>query len=162
VIVFAPNYLDALYRISAKGGDATPVTTLDHSRQENSHRWPHFLPDSHHFLYFVRSSQRENQGIYVGSFDSKDKRLLVSASGSAAYVPPGYLLFVRDGTLMAERFDANRLQITGDSFSVADQVGYTLNMGSDFSASDTGVLTYRHGGSSQLVWFDRGEARSSQ
>ena len=162
VIVFAPNYLDALYRISAKGGDATPVTTLDHSRQENSHRWPHFLPDSHHFLYFVRSSQRENQGIYVGSFDSKDKRLLVSASGSAAYVPPGYLLFVRDGTLMAERFDANRLQITGDSFSVADQVGYTLNMGSDFSASDTGVLTYRHGGSSQLVWFDRGEDRSSQ
>jgi Tol biopolymer transport system component len=156
-IVFAPNYLDALYRISTAGGEATPVTTLDRSHQENSHRWPYFLPDGRHFLYFVRSAQRDQQGLYVGSLDSKDKKRLLSAAGSTAYVAPGYLLFVRDGMLVAQPFDAGRLQITGEPFSVAQRVGYDSNMLSNFSVSDTDVLTYRRGDmNTQLIWVDRG------
>ncbi len=134
------------------------MTALDYASQENSHRWPHFLPDGNHFVYFVRSSQADKQGFYVGSLDSKGKKRLLNASGSMAYVAPGYLLFVRQGRLIAQPFDLTRLQITGEPISVAEQVAYSYNMFSEFSASDSGVLTYRRGGdpTRQLIWLDRG------
>jgi eukaryotic-like serine/threonine-protein kinase len=158
VIVFAPKPADALYRVSAAGGQPAPVTTLDASRREISHSHPRFLPDGRHFLYLARSTQRENEGIYVGSLDSKETKLLVNTNASAAYAPPGYLLFLREGALMAQRFDADRLELGGDAFPVAEQVDRLVgpNFGL-FSASETGVLVYRGGSASnnQLAWFDR-------
>jgi Tol biopolymer transport system component len=156
-IVFAPNIGDVLYRLSAGGGPATPVTTFERLHGENSHRWPYFLPDGQHFVFFVRCSKQEFQGFYVGSLGTKDKKLLLRGAGSVAYADPGYLLFVRDGTLMAQHFDAKGLQMTGESFSVAQQVGYEGNMQSEFSLSTDGILTYRRAGStrSRLVWFNR-------
>ena len=155
VIVFAPSFQDALYRVSASGGGVTSVTALDRSGQENSHRWPHFLPDGRHFIYFVRSAQRDWQGSYIGSLDSKDKKRLLNVSGSIAYAA-GYLLFVRDGTLMAHPFDPNRLQITGEPIPVAEEVE-SANFFSEFSVSDSGVLAYRRSSANKtrLVWLDR-------
>jgi Tol biopolymer transport system component len=157
VIVFAPNSQDALYRVSSSGGGSTSVTTLDRSGQENAHRWPHFLPDGRHFIYFVRSAQRDWQGCYLGSLDSKEKRRLLTASGSVAYAA-GYLLFVREGTLLAHAFDPNRLQITGEPIPVAEQVEHHRNFFSEFSVSDSGVLAYQHGSdnTTRLIWLDRG------
>jgi eukaryotic-like serine/threonine-protein kinase len=158
VIIFAPNLQGELYRISVAGGAAAPLTTLDYASQENSHRWPHFLPDGQHFVYFVRSAQRDKQGFYVGSLDSTKKERLLNGSGSIAYVAPGYLLFVRNGTLMAHRFDVNSLQITGEPISLAEQVACKYRTYSEFSVSDAGVLTYRRdsGLAHELIWFDRG------
>jgi len=161
IILFSPNFGSPLHQVSAGGGTSTPVTALDASQAETSHRWPSFLPDGRHFIYLMRSAQPDHRGIYVGSLDSKDARRLVSVESSAAYAAPGYLLFVRERTLMAQPFDATRFQISGDSFPVAEGVGSFGESGptgyAPFSASGTGVLA--HGSvaarMTQLVWFDR-------
>jgi serine/threonine protein kinase/Tol biopolymer transport system component len=161
VIVFSPgDFFEPLYRISAAGGEPTPVTVIDQSRFETSHRWPHFLPDGRHFLYWVRSSsQAESGGIFVGSLDSKETKRLLPTNLNAAYAPPGFLLFLRNETLMAQRFDADELQLAGEPFPVAEHVAFNLGLGRGaFSVSENGVLAYRTGSgvSFQLLWFDRG------
>ena len=149
-----------LYRVSAAGGEPKPVTALDQSRFETGHRWPYFLPDGHHFIYFVRSSQAESSGIYVGSLDSNEtKRLLLPTALNAVFAPPGFLVFMRNKTLLAQRFDADGLQLTGEPFPVAEQVAFNMGLGRGaFSASENGVLAFSTGGGdvNQPVWFDRG------
>jgi eukaryotic-like serine/threonine-protein kinase len=153
-------------RVSANGGSALPVTALDFSGGEIRHTFPWFLPDGHHFLYLRSSNRPENDGVYAGSLDAKPedqdpKRLLATAS-QAIYVPslgsvPGYLLFMRDGALIAQPFDPTRLGLTGEPVTVAEQVGFYRDYGF-FSASTNGLLAYRAGGdsgASQLTWFDR-------
>src|SRR5437773_4943899 len=122
-IIFTPNTLEPIYRVSAAGGEPTPVTTLDKSRQETSHRWPYFLPDGRHFLYTVLGAP-ESRGIYVSSLDAKENRRLLNVGNSdVAYAAPGYLLFRRVVTLMAQAFDADKLQLSGDPFPIAEQIG---------------------------------------
>jgi hypothetical protein len=110
VILFTPHFEDALYRVSAAGGAVVPVTRLDRSRRHAAHRWPDFLPDGRHFLYWVRSPDQETQGIYVGSLDaapeSQVQTRLLSTPTNALYASPGYLLFAQEGMLMARAFDA--------------------------------------------------------
>jgi Tol biopolymer transport system component len=158
LIVFSRSPGDGLYKVSATGGTAARATNLDESRKETTHAWPYFLPDGRHFLYLARSAQRENTGIYVAALDSSERKLLVNADSSAAYAPPGFLLFLRERTLMAQRFDANNLQLSGEAFPIAEQVGNNPATGrSFFSVSQTGVLTYLSSNtpSTQLIWFDR-------
>jgi eukaryotic-like serine/threonine-protein kinase len=161
VIIFAPNYADALYRVSAAtGGAPVLLTTLDASRKEVAHGLPQFLPDGRHFIYLAGSVRRENTGIYVGSLDSKETKLLVNAYQGGAYSPPGYLLFMSERTLMAQGFDADKLELKGDPFPVAEKVDLQLSSEpryAYFSVSETGVLVYRSGyrRTYQLAWFDR-------
>src|SRR6266516_3530025 len=148
-----------LYRLSATGGTPTPVTTLDESRKETSHAWPYFLPDGRHFLYLARSVQRENTGIYIGALDSKERKLLLNADSSVAYAPPGFLLFLRERTLMAQTFDTDKLQLAGEPFPIAEQVGSNAVTGrAFFSVSETRVLAFlsNNAANTQLAWFDRG------
>jgi serine/threonine protein kinase len=157
VILFQPG-LGGLFRVSAAGGQPAPVTQLDKARGEVTHRWPQFLPDGRHFLYDTRFTQTENNGIYLGSLDSNQRRRLVNTNSKAVYVSPGYLLFVRGGSLMAQPFDGTRLEIRGEAFSIADQVSYNSgNAWGAFSASENGVLSYmtRKMARSQLRWFNR-------
>lgn len=158
-IVFAPGVFDSLYKVQDTGGVPVPITKLDSSRGETTHRWPYFLPDFRHFVYFSRSIRPENQGIYLSSLDEPTKsRLLISARSNAIYASPGYVLFVREGTLMAQPFDLERLQTAGEAFAVVEEVGY--DVGTDrgvFSVSEK-VLAYgtgSRGGASRLVWVDR-------
>ena len=163
VIVLSPNPGDRLYRIAETGGAPTPVTTLDPSRQENSHQWPHFLPDGRHFLYLVWSGQADARGIYIGSLDSKETKRLLGTDWGVAYArgpsERGYLFFLRGKTLMGQAFDAKEGRIRGEPFPVAEQVWYdeTVPGLASFSVSENGVLAYRSGGirTRQLVWFDR-------
>ena len=85
VIVFSPDNRVVLHRVSASGGPSQPLTTLDPTRRENSHRFPHFLPDGRHFLFTARSDVKENTGIYVGTLGSTERTWLVEAQSSAAY-----------------------------------------------------------------------------
>jgi eukaryotic-like serine/threonine-protein kinase len=156
VILFSPGTTDGLFRVSAAGGEVTAATTLDKAH-ENSHRWPQFLPDGRHFLYFSR--QQEKSGIYVGSLDSKDTKRILDTDYNAMYTSLGYLLFVREAALMAQPFDAEKLAFTGNAFPVAEQVGLNAaSRVSHFSVSESGVLVYESGGdiaNSQLAWYDR-------
>jgi Tol biopolymer transport system component len=168
VILFAP-IASPVYRVSAAGGLATPVTRFDTSRGEITHRWPFFLPDGRHFLYLVAvfgsGGQQEKMGIYAGSLDSKEEKLLLHANSNVAYVPSfaraseGYLLFFRDGSLLAQPFDAAGLRITGDPFPVAEQIQYfPQTYLALFSVSEDGLLLYQPrsaSAGSRLVWFDR-------
>jgi len=157
-IVFAPNPLTVLHRVSAAGGQPEPLTVLDAARQENSHRWPNFLPDGRHFLFFARSRQRENRAIYLGSLDSKVTRRLMPADSNAVFAPPGYLLFLREGTLVALPFDEKTFQWTGEPIRIAEKVrGADAQAAASFDVSETGVLAYGSGSTTnqQLAWFSR-------
>ena len=112
--MLAPWNRTVLQRVPASGGTPQPITVLNHERQENSHRWPQFLPDGRHFLFTARSSVRENTAIYAGSPDSHEVKQIVLAQSQAMYAPPGYLLFAREGTLMVQRFDQAKLELTGE------------------------------------------------
>jgi eukaryotic-like serine/threonine-protein kinase len=166
--------------VSAAGGMPTPLTTVDHSRNELQHEGPAMLPGGHRFVYSRVSLPLEDGGVYIGSLDAKPEqqsasRLLPDAT-RAVYVPspltgdsPGYLLFVRgvtvsspDGTLMARPFDPKRMEFTGrpgsgDAVPVAEQV-YAFG---GFSASPAGVLAFGSfstagtQANSQLTWYDR-------
>ncbi len=145
--------------VPESGGNVTAVTTLDASRSETAHIWPQFLPDGKHFLYFGQSSRPENNAIYAASLDSKEKKLLLNAASNTAYVPPGYLLFHRQGTLMTQPFDADRLQLTGEAVPIVEGVAFNpFGSVAVFSASENGVLAYRAGGGTvplNLVWVNR-------
>jgi Tol biopolymer transport system component len=158
VIIFSPTPQSPLYRVSASGGEATQLTTLDESRQETGHRWPFFLPDGRHFLYLARTLQTEGNVIYVGSLDSKETKRLISADSNVAYAPPGYLLYAREGALMAQPFDADKLEVTGEASPVAEHIWHEPQYPlARFSVSSDGALVYLTGTPTlQLTWFDRG------
>jgi eukaryotic-like serine/threonine-protein kinase len=156
-----------LMRVSADGGTATPLTTLNASRGDAVHAFPSFLPDGRHFIYWISSSTPQNRGIYLGSLDARPgeqiSRELVATDQLAAYAPSsdpdtGQLLFVRNGSLLAQPFDARRLELTGEPVTVAEQVGF-LSAYPYFSVSTDGILIYRTGNGSsedgQFAWYDR-------
>jgi len=163
VILFAPELAGPIYRVSAAGGALAKVTRPDPSQNEG-HRYPHFLPDGRHFLYLslasgfvVRSAAQESEGLYAGSLESPDRKFLVRTTLSSAYAGSGLLLFFRGRTLMAQRFDAKRLQTTGESSPVAENVHSDRFRASGFSASDDGLLAYQATSTAglRLDWFDR-------
>jgi eukaryotic-like serine/threonine-protein kinase len=161
VIVFG-RITSPLFLVSANGGSPLPLTDLDGTLHETAHFAPWFLPDGHHFLYVALSTEAEKMGVYVGDLASKTRKQVMTGNTRTIYVAPGYLLFVRDGTLMAQPFDTGKLETTGDAVPLAEQVDvHNAGVGAAvgyFSASQNGVLVYTSGrtiGSVQLTWFDR-------
>jgi Tol biopolymer transport system component len=158
VIVFTPHPSAGVHRVSAAGGSVAAVTMLDKARQESSHRWPSFLPDGRHFLYLVFGTKREEIGVFLASLETGEMKRLVTAESNALYAPPGFLLFAREGALMAQSFDAAERQLTGEPFSLADRVRVSLLRRASLSASENAVLVYDSSGGSQdcrLGWFNR-------
>ncbi len=143
VIVFAGQERAPLYAVPSAGGTAAPLTELEASHGETSHRYPSFLPDGNHFLFLVRSSQAEHGGLYVASFDDPTHHRRLTASDTDGAYSLGHLLFMRNGTLLAQRFDAAGHHVTGDPFVVAEDVDYLPATGrGSFGVSASGVLTY--------------------
>ena len=145
-------------RIPVAGGPARPITTLEKSRGETLHMWPQFLPDSRHFLYLARSTQPEHDGVaYLGSLDSPAPARLFATDSHAVYAAPGYLLYMRANTLVAQPFDADSFRVTAEPVAVAQQVDFNAkSRRGAFSVSQTGVLAYRPiGGMKRLTWVDR-------
>ena len=160
VILFTPDSQAGgpIYRIPVAGGSPAAATILDTSQGETGHLWPRFLPDGKHFIYLALNREISRSAIRVGSIDSKTSKLLLNARSFVQYSPPGYLLFQRDATLMAQTFDAQGLRLTGDAFPIAERVQINpVNGRGAFTVSTSGVLAYRSSGNlhTQLVWFDR-------
>jgi Tol biopolymer transport system component len=140
-----------LYRVADTGGAATLLL----KGEEPLGYWPSFLPDGRHFLYFSRGMDKPT-GIYIGSLDSAAVRLLLSGNSRGMYVPPGYLLFAREGSLMGQAFDAAGLRLTGSTFTVAERVASFDAAGwAEFAAGD-GMLAYYTYPPTSFSWFDRG------
>jgi eukaryotic-like serine/threonine-protein kinase len=154
-IVFAPAPTVGLKRVAATGGAAVTVTEL--APDHGSHRWPQFLPDGRRFLFFVGLGQASARGTYVGSLDGGTPTRLLAGETAAVFAPPGYLLRVLKGVLVAHRFDAESGTVVAESFPLAQPVGTDDGaFHSAFSVSSTGVLVHRPGGGTarQLVWVD--------
>jgi eukaryotic-like serine/threonine-protein kinase len=147
VILFSTSVRRELLRVSAAGGMPVPVIELDTSRGEVNHGAPWFLPDGRHFLYAGISSDSEKSALFVGDLESKTRKQL-TVTGVPEYYA-GHLLYVREGTLLAQPFDASRLEITGDPVPLSENVD-------SFSAS-SGALAYANsaGATQQLTLFDR-------
>jgi Tol biopolymer transport system component/predicted Ser/Thr protein kinase len=145
-----------LRRVPAAGGEPKPVLRLDSAPQEMQ-IYPWFLPDGRHFLYYSGFADAGKSGIRSGSLDSAETRPVLAAQTNFAFAPPGFLLFARQQTLMAQAFDAGKLHVSGDPFPVAEGVGRFVGTGARFSVSQTGVLVWRGGGSAstQIASYTR-------
>jgi serine/threonine protein kinase len=160
VIIFG-KLNSPLFRVPASAGGAPePLTQLDKSRGEIAHWAPWFLPDGRHFLYLAQSADPEKSAVYVGDLSSKSHKQVLPLGTRAIYVNPGYLLYVRDRTLMAQPFDVGKLETTGDAVPLGDALDRSVTGAAlgHFSASQNGVLAYTAGGAegdNQLTWFDR-------
>jgi len=160
-ILYTPALNAPIHMVSVSGGRPKPITTLDTLEGESTHRWPWFFPDGKHFLYFVgeRVDQpTEDDGVYIGSVNSKVKKRILDNAMNAIYAS-GHILFVRGNLLMAQPFDVKRFELTGNAFPVADnvRVDVTYNL-SIFSASQNGIIAYLPGegaSGTNLVLYDR-------
>ena len=158
VIVFS-NLSGPLRRVAATGGTPALVGALDRSRNEVTQSSPTFLPDGRRLLYYSRAASPLNSGIYVRSLDADDARLVVHANSNVAYVEPGYLVYARDGVLLAQPFDARTATTTGEPVPIASHVSQYPELGTAaFASSPTGVIVYADepgGQSNRLTWIDR-------
>jgi serine/threonine protein kinase len=161
VIVFSPNFNAGLMRLDANGGTPAPVTKLDPSKH-TTHRWPWFLPDNKHFLYYATNHQggsTEFNGIYFASLDGKENHLVMASDAPGEYAS-GYLLFHAQTALMAQPFDPSTGKLSGEPVTIIPNVRYDPGVWrAVFSVSATGELIYEPGTYGQtgtnLAWFDR-------
>jgi Tol biopolymer transport system component len=154
-ILFSSTASPSLRRVNAAGGAVQVETTP--AADSTGHRHPQFLPGAKQFLFFVGGPDAV-RGVYLGALGSPDVTRLVASDTQGAYVAPGWLLFVRQGTLWAQRVDLGQRTMSGEPTAVADSVAFEPIDGTGaFSASNAGVLTYRAGRPTmtRLSWFDR-------
>ena len=162
-VILSTNTSRQLYRVSAAGGDPKPLLPL--AEGETGQMWPKFLPDGKHYLYLSLSDRSNQQGIYVASLDSSERKFIVATNANAAYVQSGQLLFIRGDVLMAQPFDLRSLTLEGEPRPVADHIEMAQNdviPSANFSASPSGVLVWHRNTQSSrslLQWVDRSGKR---
>jgi len=148
---------DPIWVIDAGGGVRKPLVTPDAAKGERGAGWPAFLPDGHHFLHHLMMVNPEDNVLRVGDLDTGKTRTIMKSQSQVVYAAPGYLLFVRDRTLVAQRFDTDALELRGDPIPLSEGLGVGDLGLVAISASTTGALAYRPGSSRErrLVWIDR-------
>jgi len=158
VILFAPTFVSALMRVPASGGTPEPVTKLD-STSQDTQRWPQFMPDGRHFVYLgALHGDPHRSAIWFGSLAGERPRKLFDCPSGALYAS-GWLLFVRDSTLMAQRFDPGSGRMSGEPVPSAEVVHLDASTWrTAVTASETGLMVYGLGSGvapCQPTWFDR-------
>jgi len=147
---------DPIYRIPAAGGTPVVAAKADPARKEVQVGWPEFLPDGRHFIYLAANQKQDQTAYRIGSLDSSETKPFAPAQSMLVYAPQGYLLFLKDRTLMAQPFDAKAVKTTGEAMPLAEQIGTDAVGLARFSISRDGVLAYRTGESGgRLLWMDR-------
>jgi eukaryotic-like serine/threonine-protein kinase len=157
VIAFAPGVFTGIFRVPAIGG--TPVQLTSPPTPGTSDRFPSFLPDGKHVLYLSLAGSGKQDLLRVASVESKEVKTVAEISSNAIYDPSGYLLFQRDGNLVAQHFDTRKFTLSGDAFPLVEQIDFNTDRGNaSFSISSDGMLVYQTRGAAnkaQLTWFDR-------
>jgi hypothetical protein len=160
-ILFAPDPYGPLARLPASGGEPRPATTLDGAAGEASHRFPTFLPDGRHFLFAVDAGlPRGHYRIEVGSLDQPETRaMLFESEATPRFAPPRYLVFAREGALLAQEIDLDRLQLLGEPKLLAEPLeAETPIYGTptvDLSRDGRMLYVPRDSRPTELVWIDR-------
>jgi Tol biopolymer transport system component len=163
-IVFSPHDAGPLYRVRDTGGTSSPLTQLNPAEKEIGHHWPQLLPGNQTILFLARTSQRQANQVYAATLASPQTpaKLIFSNYGAAYATNPatmqGWLLYLRDETLLAQPFDPIRLSLSGEPAPVAFGVGSSIESGyAGFSTAANGVLVFRSGGDKgrRLRFFGR-------
>jgi serine/threonine-protein kinase len=163
-IVFTPNRSGGMMRVSEAGGDPEWLTLPDveDSLGSPSDRWPELLPGSHAVIFTSteNNSEYSNAEIAALSLTDKSRKTLVKGGTFGRFAPPGFLIYARENTLFASRFDPKRLEVTGPAVPVLEGVSGASNYGSkQMDFSDNGTLLYLLGSADyameNLVWLDR-------
>jgi eukaryotic-like serine/threonine-protein kinase len=156
------DWQTGLYRVDPSGGRVTAVVTINRSAGDLAEKLPQFLPDGRHFLFFLRSGNEDQTGTYIGSLDSSQRiRIASQTSSPVIYSAPGYLLYVQEDILLAQRFDAARLKVTGKPLIVARNVSAPGDADGKMISASASLLTFRSGAKTQeLAWFDRDGKRT--
>jgi Tol biopolymer transport system component len=161
IILFVPADGGPIYKVRASGGSPEPVTKITGNE---ALRWPSFLPDGDHFLYFFNNSGQAGEpgpgdGIRVGSLSSMASKSINAEMANNVQFGSGRIFFVRDNSLMAQPFDTKRMEVTGTPELIAPQElepdgAFFL---SGFSVSQNGVVVFKSAADniSRLSWFDR-------
>lgn len=143
VIVFAPFASGGLYEVSSSGGE--PKVLIKTDTATLSLRWPFFLPDGKHFLYSTQNSQSGSSptdGIYVGSLDNPNGQKIFRASSNVQYAN-GYIFYVRQSILLAQKFDPASFKSSGEGIPIAENLQYwDIRISGTFSLSEEGTLVY--------------------
>jgi hypothetical protein len=139
-IAFSIGGNAGLYRLPASGGRPLPLTTIDKARGDQYHSWPQLLPNDR-FLFFVRTDDQKTNGMYAGNLTNADVSLVLTNASRAVY-SAGHLLWSFENRLLAQPFDVQRLQLSGQSATVAPAVFEGAGRTPAFWASDTGVVAY--------------------
>ncbi|HEV8337412.1 MAG TPA: protein kinase [Candidatus Polarisedimenticolia bacterium] len=164
-IIFAPAPEGPLFSVPAAGGEPSPVTALDAARHQTSHRFPSFLPDGEHFIFAALPGGPGGLDLFVASLKSKTVKKVMMADSAAVYAEPGYLIFAREGKILAQPFDSQRLEPSGEAVVIADAPPPSeLDAEPVASVSDNGRLVFLRGRvpSTRLEWIDRsGAARGT-
>jgi eukaryotic-like serine/threonine-protein kinase len=155
VILFDGRTNDPIFRVPASGGVAKIEVAEDPSKHMSNPGWPEFLPDGRHYLFTHDSGS--DQELAIGLLDSPDVTPLFKVGSRVEYAEPGYLLFVRENTLVAQKFNAGALKVEGDATPIGEGLGVDAVGLASFSVSRNGVLAFREGelGGRRLVWMDR-------
>jgi Tol biopolymer transport system component/predicted Ser/Thr protein kinase len=152
---------DSVNLVSAGGGVARAIVTPAEDDEEVNAAWPDFLPDGKHFLYVLEFNDGSMK-VMLGEIGGKKGIEICDTDSRVQFAEPGYLLYVRNSTLLALPFSARSRQVIGEPIPIADNVEAASYGLADFSASTTGTLIYRGGGSEagfhQLQWRDRNGA----
>ena len=158
IILFCPASGGPLFQVAASGGKARQVTEVDTTAGETAQRFPQFLPDGKTFIY-VSLPRTEYLKTKVASLENPEPKTILTASSAAVFADPGYLLFDRDGTLFAQKFNLKKLEVEGDPVSLPDRPGgyREYNGSTELSASKNGRLFFPQNEfkTTQGFWFDR-------
>jgi DNA-binding winged helix-turn-helix (wHTH) protein/Tol biopolymer transport system component len=157
------DWQTGLFKVDAAGGQTTAVITVNRQAGELVQKLPQFLPDGNRFLYFVRGANHGQTGTYAGSLDSAQRRQIpVEAASPVLYSSLGYLLYVQDDILLARKFDAASLEVTGKPMVVARNVSAPGDADGKMISVSGNLLTFRFGATTQeLAWFDRDGQRAA-
>jgi Tol biopolymer transport system component len=158
-IVYAPSFFGPLMRVPADGS-APPEPATKLGEGQGTHRFPSFLPDGRHFLFFASTGSGVEPGeLRLGALGSLESRRLAGASSTAIYAPTGHLIFARGSTMLAQPFDVHGLEFVGEPVSIGIEIPTGSNISGlrSVSVSADGTLAYRADPSSatDLVWVDR-------
>jgi hypothetical protein len=161
VILFAPGQGGTIYQVPASGGTPQAVLKLNAARLERAHLWPQFLPDGEHFVFFVLTDLEETTGVYMGQLGSPVYSQVFRSAANAVYSAvdgKGYLLSIRDRSLIGQAFDASKAAVEGEAITLAEDVGAVQSLSlAPISVSNNGILVYQSLGQPtwQMVWMDR-------
>jgi Tol biopolymer transport system component len=142
-ILYAPDIDGPLYQVPAGGGAPEPATQLADGETGISHRLPSFLPDGRSFLFTLGSGAGVGGELRVGQLGSRESRKLGDRPTNIAYAG-GFLLFSHEGVLMAQRFDPERIELSGSALALAPAIeSWAFRYLGNFSAAGRERLVYR-------------------